>query len=374
MEDVAATASMEIVVGVSPTSRFSLETELRLIKPALLYGDRVTLCSPATSLVAMASAIGHLSDDEKIDFLAQVVSQVSPEQAEDTLKVLSAFRELRRKRRRSREEILLVERVRRQLGVAWEMMRERMDHMVATSGANELAPAMEQGLLEVDVLLSSEEDFSLEQMLQEFLDRLAKSLTSDVAYPLFDDQAGSLVEAHVAEGLIVPTKSADARGRQVGAAAAFMSRLPAFPGATVAEILDIREELRDPLVRFRAGVAEATHSLAARSYEGEFAGELEQIYVEKVGPALLEISEAVQANRYLRQLLGESTTDLKTILTGVLTFGLTHTSDLAPLIAGGAAAATAAVTAAWKTVAEGRRIRETQFYFLYETQQLLDSS
>lgn len=65
--------------------------------------------------------------------------------------------------------------------------------------------------------------------------------------------------------------------------------------------------------------------------------------------------------------------DLKTILTGVLTFGLTRTSDLAPLIAGGAAAATAAVTAAWKTAAEDKRIRETQFYFLYETQQLLDS-
>jgi hypothetical protein len=73
------TAEMAIVIGVAPTSKFSLDSELRLIKPSLLYGDRVTLCSPATSLVAMASAIGHLSDDEKIDFLAQVVSEVSPE-------------------------------------------------------------------------------------------------------------------------------------------------------------------------------------------------------------------------------------------------------------------------------------------------------
>jgi hypothetical protein len=371
VSQVVNTTEMIIVIGVAPTSKFSLDTELRLIKPSLLYGDRVTLCSPATSLVAMASAFGDLSDDEKIDFLAQVVSEVSLEQAEDNLHVLNVFRELRRKRRRSREEILLVERMRHQLSVAWEMMRERMDQMVTTSGANELVPAMERGLLEVDVLLSSEEDFSLEQIIKEFLDRLAKSLTSDVAYPLFDDQAGSLVEAHVAEGLIVPTESADARGRQVGAAAAFMSRLPAFPGASVSEVLDIRDELRAPLVRFRAGVTETTHSLAARSYEGEFAGKVEQIYVEKVGPALLEIGEAVQANRYLRELLGEATTDMKTILTGVLTFGLARTSDMAPLIAGGAAAATAAVTAAWNTAAERRRIRQQRFYLLYETQQLL---
>jgi hypothetical protein len=364
---------MNIVIGVAPTSKLSLETELRLIKPALLYGDRVTLYSPATSLVVMAAAIGELSDDEKVDFLAQVVPEVSPEQTEDALLVLNTFRELRRKRRRSREQILLVERVRRQLNVVWDMMRERMDHMVAMSGADELVPAMETGLLDVDILLKGEEDFSLEQILQEFVDRLAKSLTSDVTYPLFDDQAGSLVEAHVAEGLIVPTKSADARGRQVGAAAAFMSRLPAFPGATVREVLDIRNELRDPLVRFRAAVMEVTQSLGARSYEGAFAGEIEQIYVEKVGQALLEMGEAVQANRYLRELLGEATTNMKIILTGVLTFGLTRTSDMAPLIAGGAAAATAAVTAAWNTAAERRRIRQERFYLLYETQQLLAS-
>lgn len=371
MSQLTDTTEMNIVIGVAPTSKFSLETELRLIKPSLLYGDRVTLYSPATSFVAMAAAIGELTEDQQIDFLAQVLPEVNPAQAEDTLLVINAFRELRRKRRRTRDEILLVEKMRRQLRRAWDMMRGRMDEMIASSGANELVPAMEMGLLEVDVLLR-EDEFSFEQLLQDFLDRLAKSLTSDVAYPLFDDQAGSLVEAHVAEGLIVPTRSAEARGRQVGAAAAFMSRLPAFPGATISEVLDIRDELRDPLVRFRAGMAEATHSLATRSYEGEFAGEVEQIYVEKVGPALLEIGEAVQANRYLRQLLGESTTDLKTILTGVLTFGLARTSDMAPLIAGSAAAATAAVTAAWKTAAERRRIRQQRFYLLYETQKLLE--
>jgi len=364
MEDVAGTAEMAIVIGVSPTSKFSLETELRLIKPALLYGDRVTLYSPATSLVAMAAAIGDLSDDQKVDFLTQVLPSVSPKQAQQTLPLLSLYRQLRRERRRSREEIVLVERIRRQLNVAWEMIRERVDEMVASSGANELSPAMEAGLLEIDVLLSGQEDFSLDDMLQEFLDRLAQSLTDDAAYPLFDDEAGSLVAAHVAEGLIVPTQSAEARGRQVAAAADFMTRLPAFPAASVAEILDIRNALRDPLVRFRAAMVEVTEMLAAAAYETPFSGDLEQIYVEKVSPALLEVTEAVRTNRYLRELLGEAIMDMKTIATAVLTFGVTRTSDMAPLIAGGAAAATAAMSAAWNTAAERRRIRQQQFYLL----------
>jgi len=370
---VARMTEMGIVISVAPTSKLSLETELRLIKPALLYGDRVTLYSPATSLVAMAAAIGELSEGERVDFLAQVIPAVSPDSSHETLLILNTYRELRRTRRRSREQILLVERVRSQLDAAWDMIRDRMEQMVTASGANELVPAMEAGLLDVDVLLKGEADFSPDRLLQEFLDRLAQSLTGDVAYPLFDDKAGSLVGSHVAEGLIVPTQSADARGRQVAAAAALMSRLPAFPGATVSEVLDIREELQDPLVRFRAAMVAVTRSLATRSYDVAFAGEVEQTYVDKVGPALLEISEAIQANRYLRQLLGQATTDMKTILTGVLTFGLTRTSDMAPLIAGGAAATTAAVTAAWNAAAERRRIRQHWFYLLYETQRLLAS-
>jgi hypothetical protein len=116
---------MDIVVGVAPTPKLSLETELRLIKPALLYGDRVTLYSPATSLIAMTAAIGELSDDERVDFIAQVVPAVSPDRSEETLLVLNTYRELRRTRRRAREQILLVERLRRQLDVAWDMIRER---------------------------------------------------------------------------------------------------------------------------------------------------------------------------------------------------------------------------------------------------------
>jgi hypothetical protein len=176
----------------------------------------------------------------------------------------------------------------------------------------------------------------------------------------------------MAEGLIVPTQSSQARGQQVAAAADFMGRLPAFPAASVAEILDIRNEIRDPLVRFRAGMVEVTQGLAVAAYETSFSGDVEQIYVAKVAPALLEINEAVRTNRYLRELLGEAITDMKTIIAAGLTLGFMGTADLAPLIAGGAAAATAAMTAAWNTAAKRRRIRQQQFYFLYGTQELLE--
>lgn len=115
--------------------------------------------------------------------MTQVLPSTSEAQAQQTLPVLNMHRDLKRKRRRSRQEIVLFERIRRELNAAWDMMRDRIDAVVTSSGANELAPAMEAGLLEIDILLSGRDDFSLEDMLQEFLDRLAKALSNDAAYP-----------------------------------------------------------------------------------------------------------------------------------------------------------------------------------------------
>ena len=42
---------------------------------------------------------------------------------------------------------------------------------------------------------------------------------------------------------------------------------PGFPDATIAEILDVREELRDPLGRFRSIVSRFTSQLETAAYD-----------------------------------------------------------------------------------------------------------
>ena len=56
--DVAGTEQVHIILGVSITSALSSENEIQLIKPALLYADKVTLCSPATSMISMTAVYG----------------------------------------------------------------------------------------------------------------------------------------------------------------------------------------------------------------------------------------------------------------------------------------------------------------------------
>lgn len=245
-----------------------------------------------------------------------------------------------------------------------------MDELLTSAGADALIPAIEDGLLEIDPIASGEE-FSVEIWMQQFIDALAAALADGVSYPLFDDATGSLVGAHIAEGLIEPTALSNARGKQVTAASGLMSRLPAFPKASVEEILDIRRELAKPLIGFRAGMIKMARMMEQPFYEEGFQEEVEQAYVEHVAPALAEIGETVESNKYLKRLLGETIGDMKTIVTGVLTLGLTRAVDLPPLIAAGAAVLTAAAAAAWEKSKETKRISAQQFYFLYRTQELL---
>lgn len=93
-------------------------------------------------------------------------------------------------------------------------------------------------------------------------------------------------------------------------AAELFNYLPAFPLATVADILGIREELHRPFVRFRGAMTKAARSLEAAPFGTSFRSEVEYLYREEVAPAQLEIREAVGANTYLPQLLGESAKDV----------------------------------------------------------------
>jgi hypothetical protein len=368
-EESRRESDFHIAIGAAPRGGLSLDEDIRLLKPALLYGDRVTLYSPMATMLAMTAGLGELSERDRISFLRQLIPIVAAEDS-DSLDGLDLYEQLRRRRNRTTQEIMAAERFRRELERHWDELQSVIERTLEQAGADQLVAAVDAGLLTIDPLLPGG-DFDLEEFLRAFVDKLAELLTASLSYPLFDDSAGGLVQAHVAEGLIVPSEGARGREKQVTAASEFMSRLPAFPAASIHEVLGIRDELKGPLVRFRAGMVEIADIIEAAPFEEGFQDEVQDIYIEKVGPALADMEDAVRQNAYLQQLLGSAVADMKTILTGVITLGVTQTADLSPLIAAGAAAGAATIQAAWNKQMVARRIRQQQLYFLYRTEELL---
>jgi hypothetical protein len=150
-----------------------------------------------------------------------------------------------------------------------------------------------------------------------------------------------------------------------------LGRLPAFPKASISEILDIRNELQAPLVRFRAGMAELGKVIESAAFDEGFAEQLDELYRAKVEPAILEIEEQVRTNTYLRVLVGEAIGDSKTLLAGLIGFGIAEATDIPHLIVAGTAASQAILKSTWTKHQNARKISEKELYFLYRTEQLL---
>ncbi|HEV3000436.1 MAG TPA: hypothetical protein VGW75_06825 [Solirubrobacteraceae bacterium] len=79
-------------------------------------------------------------------------------------------------------------------------------------------------------------------------------------------------------------------------ASTLLSELEGFPDASIDELLDVRERLAGPRIRFRAAMASAARELAgADERPNEVAAVVQDLRVRVIEPSLLEIREALTA-------------------------------------------------------------------------------
>jgi hypothetical protein len=343
-----------------------LDTEVQLVKPAVIYGDHVTLYSPVAAMLASAAYVGHGDEEVRLAFLRQIAPTLGqPELAAG----LEVWEYLRRKRRRTRQELQALTRARRVLLEAWGPLTEKVDEILISAGADRLIGAMEAGILTLHPLAENEDD----DFFDAFIARLADVFGDASGYPMFDETISGLVRAAVRERELAPTPSATSRGRQVSAAADFLGRLPTFPHATVDEVLDIRDELRGPLTNFRSAMVAVSRDVEAAAYDEDFSGQVHDLWVETVAPAIDEIRQLVAENRYLHQLCGVAGRDAARLLAAgavgaLVGVGVTAVADLPQLIAGGSAAAGALLSPLWAKKVGAARIHQHRFYLLHATE------
>jgi hypothetical protein len=379
-------AELTIAIATGPSGGLSLKREMRLVKPALLYADRVTLISPVAALLRATVDFGS-SVDLTLSLFRELRSSLDPAAAE----AFAHYEHLRSKRRPTRDEIRAMYQYRHLLGEASAELHAKSRELLNESGADELIPAIDAGVVTIDPVIREgdsatalvpgiqraagvEPDYD-SLIADSFLQRLRDLLVDAYAYPLFDEQVGDIVRSHVSEGLFEVGAMSLRHGRQASTAAQLMEKLPSFPAASLAEVLDIREELRGPLTRFRAAVAEMERLLQSAAHEQDFAAEVEDLYREKVAPALQEIAELVEQNSYLHQLMRAVAANPKSALTAVRTMGVAGAAGIPDLAAAALGPAIplgeAAVRASLASREGHREIEGHHLFFLYKTEELL---
>ncbi len=386
---------LHIAIGAAPTPIPDLESEIRLLKPALLYGDKVTLVSPKAALVGGLLDIASLDTESIMKLIVEVAPIVASDDADKLAAGVADYRRERKRRGKTRDEILKVIRAEQQMRQMFQSeMLPALSDIARTSGANELAPAIIAGLLDVSPLVTpgghssirklfggDTDDFA-DDVVSSYVEQVTKLVSKRGTYPLFDDQTGSLLAMGVREGVFEIPAGADNRARQIHAAARFMERLPAFENASITEILDIRKELGEPLVRFRAAIIEIGDLVKASPHEDEFHTQIDELYLARIAPALLEIHVRIRDNQYLHRLVGTLAPELGKFSGAALTAVIAHMTEIPQLVAGvptEALAGGAAVTSLAKWVAqeasakasESRNIERQDLYFLYRVDELL---
>ena len=356
---------MDLTVGVGPP-RSALPADLAvglpLVKAGLLYGDHVTLCSPAAGLLlrlrdhdppgvrARLAVLAGLADDLGLDDGPARLARVL-----DSRRVDHAV-------------------ARATVDGWWRRYRRALDEAVAWSGLDELAPAVDVGRLTVETLgvgeVARPSDYA-EAAAETYAAAVAEAVVSGQTTPLLDGPTAEGVRHAAAAGRIGVSEPRAHRARDGGLAAHVLQRLPLFDRATVAEVLDIRADLDGPLAHFRAAVDAFAAEVAAAAWDADFAVEADRVYHVRVAPAVAEVEDAVASVGYLRELVtryAERPRQFVPLAAPALTVALAAPDALAQTVAAslaGLSVAANAAQAAWAVADARRDAQARRLFFVY---------
>jgi len=370
---------LHFTVGTSPSSEVTLENDLQVLKAALLYADKVKLCSLTTSMLLSMLALRDLTPNQQIEFMESLVPVLvpDPQKASDTLTFLQMFRHISTKKRPNKQELLLRAKFRPTFVKCWSELRETINDMLLKAGMGTLIDIAQSGALELHFFgLSGQTDNKA--MIQEYFEVLTKAISDGSTYPLFDAQAGDLIRLGLQEGKITVSDAGITRGKQSGLAARLLERLPLFEEASVDEILDIRRELERPLVRFRGAIIKFSEDIKTASWDQDFPFDADQVFQRDVEATILDIEDAVKANNYLAALTRKFAEKSLTVASGsALAMLMSHLSAVPDVVsqALGVSAASAVVAydayKDWEKKAQATE--QNQLYFYYKAGQLLSN-
>jgi hypothetical protein len=373
-----------------------------LIKPAVLYADRVTIYSPFAALLSAAMNLGTLPDRrEQLDAILEIVDkvpslgrqlQMPPEQ----LRQFNAFlnvdprivRRIGRIHGPGNDIEGLYEKL-EEFDSIWEkQIPQVLGEIRSNFGADELLWAMESGCIAVaDLGTTSNRDYvaaalraasgdsddgDLDQVISSFAARLVEILTEHRSFPLLDDASANLARSLEQEAGVQVSSRSMRRGAEVSSAVSFMGFLPSFDHLWMSEILDLRNELRGPLGRFRSALVTLSREFEMRPFDEGFAVELEDAWRQQVAPALAEIRETLGEHGLLKEMASIALGDPRRLMIeagGVVATGHGDVLSLPGLMTAGLAAglpiADTVGRALLRTIEVRRGVRTNAFFFLH---------
>jgi hypothetical protein len=391
----APPAAVKVAVVTSPRwgpDGFpSLRNDVALVKAAILYADEVELLGLAAGLVhslGLSPESRNMSLRQMMELTDRVTgsSHLTPAHR----KMLIQAEQL------TKRGIALPPEVKSSLDgieqVAVEGRRifsEGQVEILASTGANDLAPALDAGIVTVakvggdleSALMAAtgrRDEGANERQVAQWVEEVKQRMLDHRTRLLFDDQAEEHVRELLAEGVIAP----DVVGLRLAASAAIgaglVARLPSFPHAPMDELVDLRRELATPLVRYRGAVSRFSGQIPTLA-EAELRDGVSQLWESEVAPALLEVRELLSESSFMKeaaQAAGKSV-GVYMSMGAAIWMGLGAFSEVNHLVAAAIASAPKSgqilADAAMGNRAAKRGARKQELFYLHAIEDTLQS-
>lgn len=348
----------------APDNSLSLIKDIRLVKLALLYSDKVTLFSPTTSLIVGALSMGSMNEKQIVEFYKEVGPIIDSNlQVDQIEEYLSIVKKIKAKKNRSKPELVILGKYKSMIKNFEKSALQIAENFYQGSNFEQLIPVIEAGLLEIKEFdfTTIEGDRFVEYMSNEIKDILSQSAYK---YPIFDDIMGDLAFKYTLENdLSYQTQNP----MEIQMGKELILQLPNIDEISVENIIKLKNELYNELLRLKGVILDYSKEVESNPFSKDAHIEMKKQYEYNIQPELESLRNQITRNKFLKHLKNEVLSNSSSHLTQVsLLIGICNIFDFEKILSiSGVLSET--VFNAYKTKIENsQQIKENPLFFYSE--------
>lgn len=293
--------SFDFTIALLP-KELDLTQEMNYVKSALLYADQVTLISPMAYLFhQFTDEKNSLNEKNAIKLFYKIlplIKEKDPNTYNSFYPVLNELSKIVNGKQYNSLPYVKKIQIKSQLKSYSQDFSKLMFSFIGNENADDLDSLIRHGQVKIESFNNSIAD--VDRCVLEYYNKLKVALKS--SYPLFDEQSNDLMKAALESNIINVSPTDKRKITHAGLADNYIQRLPSFSEATIDELIDIKSELSQPLIRFRSKMLCYSDSLQSMPWDNDFEKECDLLYDKEVAPALLEIEECTKDNSFIKNL------------------------------------------------------------------------
>lgn len=379
-----------MITGVDNTADgVSVRREIELVKASLLYADTVEVLSLGSEMVRNLHSfaagepvniwalmlsldedtlryLGYTGDIGTLRQVAPVLLSIDPDVLRFAAAGDPAMRELA-------ELADILDSGHAGAASAMAELREMYEKLRVDSGVAELESVLNTKLVRFNDQVGLGGD--LDASIGAFVNQIKRYLRDPSKLVLLDGIAADMARHMIEEGLVRPPKRVISNAEEAALGTGLLERhLPAFPGAPMDELLELRRDLDEPLGRYRRKVSSLRSELQTGPFDENINAEVEAIWRLNIAPEIADIRKAMADHGLVREFIKAAGGDITSLVKGTLGAGIgvitANAFDLGTTISAGITAGGAigppAVGALIARYERRSEARANDLYYLYE--------